>query len=88
MKDSTVYVYVGEGLGVPGLPHRLTPGEAEALGVAELFKAAIENGSYRPETVKAAVENVTGTVKTVGGRQSAREAGDYGAPGKKNVTEE
>ena len=100
MKDSTIYIYVGEGLGVPGLPHRITPAEAEALGVAELFKAAIENGSYEPETAKAAVESVTGTAKTVGGRQfgeqstpsttsgQALSTSKGGAPGKKNVTEE
>jgi len=79
---------------------RRLPAEAEALGVAELFKAAIENGSYEPETAKAAVESVTGTAKTVGGRQfgeqstpsttsgQALSTSKGGAPGKKNVTEE
>ena len=74
---------------MPGLPHRLTPAEAEALGVGELLKAAIENGSYRPESGRAAVENVTGTAKTAGARSGQSAAGDHGAmPGKKNVTEE
>ena len=49
MKDSAVYIYVGEGLGVPGLPHRITQAEAESLGCADLLKAAIENGSYKAE---------------------------------------
>jgi hypothetical protein len=40
------YKYVGDGMGVPGLPHEISDEEVEALGVTELLKAALENGSY------------------------------------------
>lgn len=42
------YKFVGDGAGVPGLPHEITDDEAEALGVTELLKAAVENGNYQP----------------------------------------
>lgn len=47
--------YVGNGAGVPGLPHEITDEEARALGVDELLKEAVNNGSYvevseRPST--------------------------------------
>lgn len=40
------YKYVGDGLGVPGLPHEISDEEAQEQGVSELLHAAIENGSY------------------------------------------
>ena len=43
------YKFVGEGAGVPGLPHEITEEEAEALGLSELLEAAVENGNYREE---------------------------------------
>lgn len=46
VKADQVYVFVGDGEGVPGLPHQVTVSEAEALGVADLLKAAIANGNY------------------------------------------
>lgn len=42
------YQYVGDGVGVPGLPHEIDDAEAAALGVTELLKQAVENGSYAP----------------------------------------
>ena len=48
MKSNQVFVYVGDGEGVPGLPHQLTAAEAEAIGVKELLEAAIKNGNYAP----------------------------------------
>ena len=45
----TFYIFCGEGSGVPGLPHRVSKSEAEALGVADLLDAAIANGNYKPE---------------------------------------
>ncbi len=48
--DMTKYKYVGEGAGVPGLPHEISDEEAKALGVEAILKAAIENGSYVPLT--------------------------------------
>lgn len=45
-----------KGDGVPGLPHEVTMKEAEALGMADLLKSAIENGVYveivKPPKVK------------------------------------
>lgn len=38
--------YVGNGAGVPGLPHEITDEGAKALGVEELLKEAVNNGSY------------------------------------------
>jgi hypothetical protein len=40
------YKYVGDGAGVPGLPHEISDEEAQAQGFGELLKAAIANGSY------------------------------------------
>lgn len=40
------YTYVGDGMGVPGLPHVITEAEAEALGVSALLQEAIANGNY------------------------------------------
>lgn len=48
------YKFVGEGAGVPGLPHEITDEEAEALGLTELLEAAVENGNYREEVGKGA----------------------------------
>ena len=41
------FVYVGDGLGIPGLPHNISDAEAEAQGLAELLTAAIAQGAYR-----------------------------------------
>lgn len=41
------YRFVGEGAGVPGLPHEVTAEEAAANGVADILAAAVKNGSYR-----------------------------------------
>lgn len=42
------YIYCGDGLGVPGLPHTLTGAEAEQLGLAELLQTALETGTHKP----------------------------------------
>lgn len=63
----TVYKYVGNGLGVPGLPHEISDREAEKLGVSDVLRAAIENGSYKAAGLekKSVVEIVKG-VKSAG----------------------
>ncbi len=48
--SDTVYIFVGEGLGVPGLPHRITRAEAEAGGVLKLLEQAIAAQNYRVAT--------------------------------------
>jgi hypothetical protein len=40
------YKFVGDGTGVPGLPHEITDAEAKELGVSEILKEAVKNGSY------------------------------------------
>lgn len=42
------YQYVGDGLGVPGLPHQISEEEAKELGLESLLHDAIENGNYKP----------------------------------------
>lgn len=46
-----VLVFCGEGLGIAGLPHRVTLKQAEELGLLNILETAIERGSYRPESV-------------------------------------
>ena len=41
------YKFVGDGMGVPGLPNEVSDEEAEALGVKELLDEAVRNGNYR-----------------------------------------
>lgn len=47
-KQATVrhYRFVGDGAGVPGLPHDVTDVEAQALGLPDVLSGAIDNGSY------------------------------------------
>jgi hypothetical protein len=40
------YKYIGDGAGVPGLPHEISDEEAQAQGLSDLLMAAIANGSY------------------------------------------
>lgn len=42
-----VYIYCGAGLGVPGLPHRITEGQAAALGLKNQLQAAVKAGQYK-----------------------------------------
>ena len=48
---NAIYAFVGEGEGIPGLPHELTIAEAEASGMADILAAAIERGTYRAKKV-------------------------------------
>ena len=43
----TKYIYNGEGIGIPGLPHEVTQSEARALGVGDVLAAAIKRGAYK-----------------------------------------
>jgi len=42
-----LYIYCGDGLGVPGLPHRLTRKDAENRGLLASFEAAVARGDYQ-----------------------------------------
>lgn len=44
------YKYVGDGAGVPGLPHEIDEAEAKRSGVGDLLQAAIANGNYQEIT--------------------------------------
>ena len=48
-----IYQYVGEGLGIPGLPHEMTRAQAEQQGVAGLFEACLERGVYVKKSAMA-----------------------------------
>lgn len=50
------YKFVGEGSGVPGLPHEITDDEALERGITDLLKAAIANGNYKPDEETARTE--------------------------------
>ena len=58
-RPEEVFVFVGDGLGVPGLPHRITLARALALNLSELLRAAIDNGNYAVE--KTATSEITGS---------------------------
>lgn len=60
-----IYEYVGDGMGVPGLPHVITDEQAKELGVEKILTAAIANGSYR--------ESNTGTQRVAKAKPSAEE---------------
>ncbi len=40
------FVYVGDGAGVPGLPHEITDEQAKEQGVIDLLNDAVKNGAY------------------------------------------
>lgn len=42
----TVYKYVGDGAGVPGLPHQISDEEAIALGLTVQLNDAVKAGVY------------------------------------------
>ena len=57
------YKYVGNGMGVPGLPHLVSDDEAAELGVLHILREAIENGSYveTPSALRASPPNAEST---------------------------
>lgn len=52
------YKYVGNGMGVPGLPHFVTDEEAELIGMKEVLKQALANGSYVEVTADKQTKNL------------------------------
>jgi hypothetical protein len=42
------YVFIGDGTGVPGLPHEISDDEAKRTGAQELLNSAVANGTYAP----------------------------------------
>ena len=58
------YKYVGNGMGVPGLPHLVSDDEAAELGVLHILREAIENGSYveTPSALRASPPNTAARI--------------------------
>ncbi|PKN93017.1 MAG: hypothetical protein CVU44_11335 [Chloroflexi bacterium HGW-Chloroflexi-6] len=57
MKEKAIiYVFVGDGLGVPGLAHEITQAQADADGVGELLTQCISLGVYVEKTVGKTVK--------------------------------
>lgn len=57
---SKTYQYIGDGRGVPGLPHKLTDEDVMRLGVERLLADALKAKTYevvKTATVVAAVEH-------------------------------
>lgn len=54
--QSPTYKYVGDGAGIPGLPHIVTTAEAAELGETDVLQAAIQNGDYIPTEAAASLE--------------------------------
>ncbi len=50
------YRYVGNGLGVPGLPHEISDEEARQRGLLELLQQAVQSGMYQAEGGTVSVE--------------------------------
>ncbi len=57
---SKTYVFVGSGVGVPGLPHVITESEAKQRGVLDILKDAIANGNYEEKKIKKSKEASNG----------------------------
>lgn len=56
--EDKVYEFCGTGLGIPGLPHKITEREAKALNVLDLLNAAIKSGVYREIRRPAVIKNL------------------------------
>jgi len=51
------YKFVGNGRGIPGLPHEVSDEDVKVLGMEEVLKAALKNGNYvKVEEKKSKVE--------------------------------
>ena len=57
------FEYVGNGMGVPGLPHLVSDDEAALLGVLHILNEAIKNGNYveTPSALRASPPNAEST---------------------------
>ena len=41
------FIFIGKGIGVPGLPHKVHTEEAKAWAIGDELAAAVEAGTYR-----------------------------------------
>lgn len=58
--SNVIYKFIGEGDGVPGLPHEVSETEAAQLGVTGLLKDAIGNGVYVEKSSSGAPKRSAG----------------------------
>ena len=49
-----VFIYVGSGLGVSGLPNEISEQDARAAGLLTILQAAVKNGNYQLKEAKKA----------------------------------
>jgi hypothetical protein len=47
LEPGVIYRFCGNGLGIPGLPHEVTPAQAKELGLLAVLQAAVANGNYQ-----------------------------------------
>ena len=71
-----VYKFIGNGMGVPGLPHEISDEEAKRLGVGELLAEAIQNGWYEP--CPPAAEAASPQMSTFGGKKKSEKGVNNG----------
>jgi hypothetical protein len=51
--NADVWVFCGDGMGIAGLPHRVTAKQAQELGLLSELEAGIQSGVYKPEKQNA-----------------------------------
>lgn len=53
------YLFVGSGAGVPGIPHRVTQADIDAMTAEQLaeFREAVSGGIYVPEVTDKSKQN-------------------------------
>lgn len=60
MSENTIYKFIGDGDGVPGLPHEVSQAEAAQLGAASLLAEAIASGTYIEKSSSGPSKRSTG----------------------------
>ncbi len=53
----TIYKYIGDGAGIPGLPHEITDEEAAERGLSALLQDAIKAGAYKAADTQVRPDN-------------------------------
>ena len=46
-----IYKFVGNGAGIPGLPHEISDEQAKELGLTAILEEAVRNGNYVAQAV-------------------------------------
>lgn len=53
MAEEKIYVFIGEGAGIPGLPHEVTKAEAAVRKVGDVLEEALKKGVYAEKKGKS-----------------------------------